>query len=384
MRAALTVILMAASLPGLAQQRVGIGTLDPHPSAMLDIASESKGVLIPRMTSAQREGIPNPGNGLLVFDVNTPGFWYFDGVQWRQPTGPQGPIGITGPLGPTGPTGPQGNTGQPSTIVGPPGIVGITGPTGPDGPTGAQGPQGAEGITGTIGPTGPQGVMGNPGPQGVIGTTGPDGPQGIAGIVGEAGPTGPVGIAGTEGVTGPTGPSAPPSNNMSIGFDTNGTLSVTDPNSTVTTNLAYWLLDGNQGTNPANNFVGTTDGQPFALGTAATERLRVLANGDIHVDGVKPFLIRRYQCSNCDNPNRNTGVAVAEYTAFLGGFRPTSNQGDTRSTRARVYANGGTWWFRGDLQSPSNEDWSVDIVFVKNQVIADERPATGTGGGIGF
>jgi hypothetical protein len=42
-----------------------------------------------------------------------------------------------------------------------------------------------------------------------------------------------------------------------------------------------WLLTGNAGTNPAINFVGTTDNQPLILGTNGTEAMRVLANGNV-------------------------------------------------------------------------------------------------------
>ena len=42
----------------------------PNPSAMLDIKSTSKGLLLPRLTSAQRKAIVAPAAGLIVFDVN--------------------------------------------------------------------------------------------------------------------------------------------------------------------------------------------------------------------------------------------------------------------------------------------------------------------------
>ncbi len=40
----------------------------PDNSAMLDIQSNSKGLLIPRLTTAERNGISNPAEGLLVYD----------------------------------------------------------------------------------------------------------------------------------------------------------------------------------------------------------------------------------------------------------------------------------------------------------------------------
>jgi hypothetical protein len=52
-------------------------------SAMLDVQSNSKGVLIPRMNTAQRTTISNPANGLLVFDTDTESFWFF-GSGWTE------------------------------------------------------------------------------------------------------------------------------------------------------------------------------------------------------------------------------------------------------------------------------------------------------------
>ena len=54
----------------------------PDASAMLDIQSANKGILIPRMTTAQRTLISNPANGLLVFDLTEGDFWYYNGSAW--------------------------------------------------------------------------------------------------------------------------------------------------------------------------------------------------------------------------------------------------------------------------------------------------------------
>lgn len=61
----------------------GIGTTDPNPSALLEISSTTKGILVPRMTKSQRDAIVSPATGLLIYQTNlTPGFYFFDGTSW--------------------------------------------------------------------------------------------------------------------------------------------------------------------------------------------------------------------------------------------------------------------------------------------------------------
>lgn len=57
-------------------QNVGIGTATPHASAALEINSNNRGVLVPRLTTAQRTAISSPATGLLVFDNTSNSFWF--------------------------------------------------------------------------------------------------------------------------------------------------------------------------------------------------------------------------------------------------------------------------------------------------------------------
>lgn len=64
----------------------------PNANAVLDIddSGNDKGILIPRITTAQRTGIAGLGTGdegLLVYDETTQTFWYWDGTQWVQING---------------------------------------------------------------------------------------------------------------------------------------------------------------------------------------------------------------------------------------------------------------------------------------------------------
>lgn len=65
-------------------QSVGIGTINPDASAKLDISSDKTGVLVPRMTTTDRNRIVNPAKGLLVFDSTTNNFWFYNGNAWSQ------------------------------------------------------------------------------------------------------------------------------------------------------------------------------------------------------------------------------------------------------------------------------------------------------------
>ena len=60
---------------------VAIGSNVTDSSAIVNITSTNAGVLMPRMTTSQREAIASPANGLLVFDMTTDSFWYYSS-QW--------------------------------------------------------------------------------------------------------------------------------------------------------------------------------------------------------------------------------------------------------------------------------------------------------------
>ena len=82
-RCLLCLFIFCFYVPFLTAQ-VGINTDngDPDASAMLDIKSTDKGVLIPRLTTAQRMAIPLPAKGLMVYDSTAHAFWYYNGTNW--------------------------------------------------------------------------------------------------------------------------------------------------------------------------------------------------------------------------------------------------------------------------------------------------------------
>ena len=64
-------------------QSVGIGTTTPHSSAALEINNNSKGLLIPTMTAAQRNTIISPAKGLMVYDTTNNAHYFYNGNTWK-------------------------------------------------------------------------------------------------------------------------------------------------------------------------------------------------------------------------------------------------------------------------------------------------------------
>lgn len=65
-----------------AQNNVGIGTQTPDISAALEISANNKGLLIPRISFANRP--VTPATGLLIYQMDADsGFYYFNGNAWK-------------------------------------------------------------------------------------------------------------------------------------------------------------------------------------------------------------------------------------------------------------------------------------------------------------
>ena len=67
--------------------QIGIGTVTPSAKSALDLTSTTRGFLLPRMTSSQRNLLsPNSFNdkGLQVFDLDSNTFFSWNGSSWLQ------------------------------------------------------------------------------------------------------------------------------------------------------------------------------------------------------------------------------------------------------------------------------------------------------------
>ena len=91
-------ITLIASFTVSSQVAINTDGSTADASAILDVKSDTAGLLIPRMTQTQRDAISNPATGLLVYQTTAPtGYYYYTGSDWigLMSTGPGG-ISISG------------------------------------------------------------------------------------------------------------------------------------------------------------------------------------------------------------------------------------------------------------------------------------------------
>ena len=92
----------------IVEGQVGIGTTSLDTSAVFEINSVKQGVVLPRMNTAQRNGIMNPVKALLVFNTDSNCYSYYNGSAWINFA-----TGLAGPTGQQGQCRNQWYTGRP-------------------------------------------------------------------------------------------------------------------------------------------------------------------------------------------------------------------------------------------------------------------------------
>jgi hypothetical protein len=175
----LTILLCIYVQTADAQMGVNSSGAAPAPSSILDVSSTTKGLLIPRMTSTQRDAIVSPANGLMIYTTNVGEIQVYDGG-WKVASRLNVPLLMSGSIA-TGVV--QGfNTGSG------PGSYGYASGGGAGGRFEATIGTGASGIS-----TSGYGVTGNSSSNtGVVGNSGTG--TGVAGIAGTTG----SGVYGTS------------------------------------------------------------------------------------------------------------------------------------------------------------------------------------------
>jgi hypothetical protein len=72
-------------------QNMGVNTTTPHATAMLDVVSNNKGFLPPRMSAAARDSIVSPAAGLIIYCTTSNCLNFFNGTDWVELCGSLAP-----------------------------------------------------------------------------------------------------------------------------------------------------------------------------------------------------------------------------------------------------------------------------------------------------
>ncbi len=224
-----TVLVLLSISSKISAQNIAVNSTGslPDTSAMLDVSSTVKGFLAPRMTTAQRNAIPLPATGLLIYNTSTSAF----NVNTGTPNAPSWTV--VGSSGSTTNTLTSSINTLTSTVNG----VASTAPA--------------------------VNTVSNSSNTNTLSTT-------------------------VNGITG-TGVSIINSNALSLS-STNLTSTVNgvassalDLSPAISANT--WSKSGNAGTTAGTNFIGTTDAVDFVLKTNNSERMRINSSGNLSLTG---------------------------------------------------------------------------------------------------
>jgi hypothetical protein len=75
-------LLITLSIGLVLNAQVGINILQPDSNAILDLNSNEKGLLLPRLTSTQMNAMPNPTNGLTIYNTEDSLVHYYNNGCW--------------------------------------------------------------------------------------------------------------------------------------------------------------------------------------------------------------------------------------------------------------------------------------------------------------
>jgi hypothetical protein len=252
-----------------AQQSVGIGTNTPNPRAVLQLVSpgQNQGFLLPKLTTTQITtlgGTLGPGDiGLQVYDSLLQQIRYWNGTAWLTVStatslGTVTSVGLSLPSIFTVSGSPVTTSGTlTGTLVAQGQNTFFAGPT-----------------TGTATPTFRALVAG-------------DIPSLPASIITSG--TLPVARGGTNGTATPTAGAVAYGTGTAYAFTSAGTtgqlLQSNGAGAPTWVNPPGegWLLSGNAGTNPATNFIGTTDPQALRVRTNNIVRMNILESGEVGI-----------------------------------------------------------------------------------------------------
>lgn len=80
----LVVLISYATTKAQNNNSVGIGTLNPDSSAILHLESVTQGFLMTRLNTTQIGNVSTPAEGLIVFNTDDKCYWFHDSTSWKR------------------------------------------------------------------------------------------------------------------------------------------------------------------------------------------------------------------------------------------------------------------------------------------------------------
>ncbi len=149
-------------------------------------------------------------------------------------------------------------------------------------------------------------------------------------------------------------------------------------------NNTAWLLLGNSATNPAINFLGTTDSEPLVIRTNNTERLRVTAEGRVGIGTSSPAVDLHVHSSLSPKiklSNQITGQTTNDGLELMIDPQGVGLIRQLDSNALELYVGGGTPLKRALRIEPTNTSPNIVAGYYVNAVTSGAVGATIHGGG---
>jgi hypothetical protein len=184
--------------------------------------------------------------------------------------------------------------------------------------------------------------------------------------IGTNAPAQKLDVVGTARISGSTGtPTTIAGRNAlgDIGNVTIGTgLSLTGGALSVTGGVNNWGITGNTGTTPTTNFIGTTDNQPLTLRTNNTEKVRLTAAGDVGIGTNAPAAKLHVDTGGLMITNGTTALANPAIQVVNNGGGPGNNDNIViNSFGTNTQPSIGTQSARGTFSAPQNSQAGDNI-----------------------
>jgi hypothetical protein len=140
---------------------------------------------------------------------------------------------------------------------------------------------------------------------------------------------------------------------------------------------AGWGLTGNAGTNPATQFIGTTDAQPLAFKTNNVEAMRILSDGKVGIGTNTPDRkLHVYNGNSGRTPNTNTSLFVEKNgNNYLEIASPDNGERGVMFSNPTDGNSGGIYYFNKDMYFNTNtNDRRMTILANGNVGIGTNTP----------